>query len=476
MQVSIETTSGLERRMTIVVPSETFERQISDRLKAAAQRARLAGFRPGKVPVKEIRRRFGKSVRQEVAGELMQSTFYEAIERESMAPAGSPSLAVLQMAPGEDFEFAATFEVYPPIDLAPLASIEVKRLRAEITDEDVDKMIESLREQRKHWDAVEREAQDGDRVTVDFTGTIDDVAFDGGSGEDVTFVLGANQMIEDFDRGVRGATTGTAKSFEATFPSDYRVESLAGKTARFDVTIKEVAEGHLPALDDEWFKTFGINEGGIEALRTEVRGNMQRELDSAVKNQLKRQVMAELKRLHDVQLPQSMVGREIGALKQQMAQQMQNYAQGSNDDHAHHDHDQDHDDHAHDHAHDHAPRMPDLPDELFQEEAERRVKVGLVVNELINAHSLTSDPARVRARVEEIAHTYVEPEQVINWYYSNQAQLSQIEMAVLEDQVVEHILDGATVNDIDSNYEDIIAGRALPSEPDDKETAESAGA
>ncbi len=463
MQVSIETTSGLERRMTIVVPSETFERQISDRLKSTAQRARLAGFRPGRVPVKEIRRRFGREVRQEVAGELMQSTFVEAIQRERMAPAGSPNLDVLQMAPGEDFEFAATFEVYPPIELAPLARIDVKRPHAEITDADVDKMIENLREQRKHWHAVQREASDGDRVTVDFKGVIDEVAFDGGSGEDVAFELGANQMIEDFDHGVRGAKTGDAVSFEATFPNDYRVESLAGKTARFDVTVKEVAEGHLPALDDDWFKTFGINEGGLEALRAEVRGNMQRELDSAVKNQLKRQVMEELRRLHDVQLPQSMVGREISALKRQMAQQMQSYAGDDDHHHEHHEHDQT--------DHDHAPRVPDLPDDLFRGEAERRVKVGLVVNELINTHSLTSDPARVRARIEDIASTYVQPEQVINWYYNNQAQLSQIEMAVLEDQVVEHILESATVNDIDSNYEDIIGGRALPP-PEDQPSSE----
>ncbi len=327
MQVSIETTSGLERRMTIVVPSETFEQQISERLKATAQRARLAGFRPGKVPVKEIRRRFGKSVRQEVAGELMQSTFFEAIQRESMAPAGSPSLDVLRMEPGEDFEFAATFEVYPPVDLAPLTRIDVKRPRAQIVDADVDKMIESLREQRKHWHAVDRAAADGDRATVDFKGSIDDVLFDGGTGENVAFVLGAKQMIDDFDQGVRGAKAGDQVTFDAAFPSDYRVETLAGKTARFEVTVKEVARAHVPELDETFFKAFGISEGGFDEFRAEVTKNMQRELDASVRNQLKRQVMDELKRLHEVQLPQAMVNREIGALKQQMAQQMQSYTQ-----------------------------------------------------------------------------------------------------------------------------------------------------
>ena len=493
MQVSIETTSGLERRMTIVVPSETFERQISDRLKTTAQRVRLAGFRPGKVPVKEIRRRFGKSVRQEVAGELMQSSFFEAIQRESMSPAGSPSLDVLRMEPGEDFEFSATFEVFPPIDLAPLSRVDVKRPRADITEEDVDRMVESLREQRRHFHAVEREAADGDRVTVDFKGSIDGEVFDGGTGENVPFVVGAKQMIDDFDRAVVGAKAGATLHFDAAFPADYRVEALAGKTAHFDVTVKEVAQPHVPALDDEFFKTFGVNEGGVDAFRAEVRRNMERELDSAVKSQLKRQVMDELKRLHEVQLPQSMVRREIGALKQQMAEQMQAYAQPRPkarrpaSDHSHdHDHDHDHDhahdhdhddhDHAHDHEHEHAdhahePRIPDMPDDLFRGEAERRVKVGLVVNELINTQGLKSDPTRVRQRVEDIASTYVQPEQVINWYYSNEAQLSQIEMAVLEDQVVEHILASANVSDVVSSYADVISGRAIA--PADASNAET---
>jgi trigger factor len=465
MQVSIETTSGLERRMTIVVPSETFEQQISDRLKATAQRARLAGFRPGKVPVKEIRRRFGKSLRQEVAGELMQSTFFEAIERESMSPAGSPSLDVLRMEPGEDFEFAATFEVYPPVDLVPLTRVDVKRPQAEITEADVDKMIAGLREQRKHWHTVEREARDGDRVTVDFSGKIDDVEFEGGAGADVAFVLGAHQMIDDFDRGVLGSKAGDSVSFDAMFPVDYRVETLAGKTARFDVTLKDVAQAHIPELDDAFFATFGVTEGGLDAFRAEVRRNMQRELESAVRNQVKRQVMEELKRLHEVQLPQAMVKREIGALKEQMAQQMQSYGKQARVNARHHDHDHDHDDHDHDHDHDHHdhshPSLPDLPDELFREEAERRVKVGLVVNELINARKLEADPGRVRARIEEIASSYAQPEQVINWYYSNQGQLSQIEMAVLEEQVVDHILENATVSAIDSTYEDVIGGRAV---------------
>jgi trigger factor len=443
MQVSIETMSGLERRMTIVVASEAFEQQINERLKASAQRARLAGFRPGKVPVKEIRRRFGKAVRQEVAGELMQSSFFEAIRRESLSPAGQPSLDVLRMEPGEDFEFAATFEVFPPVELQPMQRVSVRRPSAEITDADIDAMIGTLREQRKQWDPVDRPAADGDRVRIDFVGTIHGEAFEGGSGNDVTFVLGAQQMIEDFDEGVRGTTAGASVVFDATFPADYRVDKLAGKTVQFDVTVKEVAAPRLPELDDAFLKTFGIDSGGADAFRAEVLSNMQRELDAAVRSQLKRQVMDELKRLHELQLPQTMVNREIGALKHQMTEQMHG-----------HDHDREHD-HDHDHTH------PELPDELFRDEAARRVKVGLIVNEIIRSNELKPDPVRVRSRIEELARAYVQPEQVINWYYGNQERLAEVEMAVLEDQVVDHILDNAVVTQVPSTYPDTIAGRAL---------------
>jgi trigger factor len=447
MQVSIETMNGLERRMTIVVASETFEQQINERLRASAQRARLAGFRPGKVPVKEIRRRFGKAVRQEVAGELMQSSFFEAIRRESLSPAGQPSLDVLRMEPGEDFEFAATFEVFPPIDLQPMARVAVNRPSAEIADGDVDTMIETLREQRKQWDPVERPAADGDRVRIDFVGRIDGEPFEGGTGKDVAFVLGARQMIDDFDKGVRGAAPGAQVVFDATFPDDYRAEKLAGKTVQFDVTVNEVAAPRMPDLDDDFFKAFGVETGGLEAFRAEVRNNMQRELDTAVRSQLKRQVMDELKRLHEFQLPQAMVMREIGALKQQMAQQLHG-----------HDHDHDHD---HDHSH-----GPDLPDELFRDEAARRVKVGLLINEIIRSKEMVPDPARVRSRIEDLAKAYVQPEQVVNWYYGNQERLAEVEMAVLEDQVVDYILEQAKVSELRSSYEDIISGRAV-AEPDD---------
>jgi trigger factor len=446
MQISIETTSGLERRLTISVPSETFEEQITDRLGKAAGQVRLPGFRPGKVPMREVRRRFGPAVRAEVAGELMQSSFVEAVQQEDLAPAGSPSLEVVKMDPGIDFEFTATFEVFPNVELTDLGNVTVKRPQAEITDDDLAEMIERLREQRKEWVKVDRGAQEGDKVTLDFVGKIDDEAFDGGSGEDASFEVGAGQMIEDFDQGVRGLAAGDSGEFAATFPDDYGSEDLRGKTATFSVTIKSVEEPTVPELDDEFFKTFGVEEGGLEAFHAEVRSNMQRELDAAVANQVKSQVMDELHRLHNVQLPQAMVSQEIQNQKQQMLQQFQMYGQGG--------------------------QMPDidLPDDLFTEQAEKRVSVGLIVNEIVTSGELKADEERVKARIEEMAAGYADPSQVVSYYYSNPEQLQQIEMAVLEDQVVDHILEQAAVEVVSTTYQDALTGAAIAPPPE--ETAE----
>lgn len=435
MQISIETMSGLERRLTISVPSETFEQQISSRLGDAAGRMRLPGFRPGKVPMKEVRRRYGKSVRAEVAGELMQSSFVDAVRQEALAPAGRPNLEVLKMEPGSDFEFTATFEVFPKVELADLAKVTIRKPEAEITEADIDSMIERLQEQRKDWAPVERAAAEGDRVTIDFEGRLDGEVFDGGTAEGASFVIGAGQMIEDFDAGVRGLAPGQSGDFEATFPADYNAENLAGKTVTFHVDVSAVDEPTLPALDDEFFEAFGVTEGGLDAFREDVRQNMQREMESAARNAVKSQVMDQLNQLHDVQIPAALVDQEIQALREQMLQQFQMY--GSN------------------------AKQPDLPGELFREQAMRRVTVGLVVNEIVSSAGIEADAGSVRARIEETAAGYAEPQQVVNWYYSNQEQLQQIEMAVLEDRVVDHVLDKSQVDAVPSTYEDVVSGKAV---------------
>ena len=445
MKVSIETLGSLERRLTITLPSEGFEEQITKRLKDAAGQVRLPGFRPGKVPMKEVRRRFGPSVRAEVAGELMQSSFVEAIDQEQFSPAGQPTLDVVKMDPGIDFEFTATFEVFPTVALKPFGDIAVKRASADISDADIDKMIETLREQRRHFSVVERAAAEGDQVKIDFEGRKDGELFDGGSGEGTTFVVGAGQMIEDFDQGVRGLTAGESKTFPATFPDDYHSEELKGQTVEFSVTVTEVAEARLPELDAEFFKGFGVDDGDADKFRAEVQSNMERELAGAVKNQVKSQVLAQLNELHELQLPQSLVSSEVQALKDQMLQQMRMYGGGA---------------------------LPELDDALFEDEAQRRVKTGLLVNEIISANELKADADAVKARIEEMAAPYDDPQQVINYYYGNPQQLQQIEFAVLEDSVIDFVLDSATVEEVIASYDEVVSGQAV-AEPEAEAAAEA---
>ena len=435
MNVSIETMTGLERRLTIALPSEDFEGQITTKLQDARGKVQISGFRPGKVPMKEVRRRYGNAVRAEVAGELMQSSFYEAVAQEALNPAGQPNLEVVKMDPGIDFEFTATFEVFPSIELGDFAAVQIKRPQAEITDADLEVMVERLREQRTTFEPVERASAEGDQVTVDFAGTLDGEPVEAASGEDASFVLGQGQMIEDFDQGALGLSADDEVQFDAVFPDDYRAEELQGKTVKFSLTMKEVKASDKPDLDDEFFKEFGVEEGGEDAFRIEVKGNMQREMDSSIKNQLKQQVMDGLEKIHKFLIPQAVVQREIQVLKEQMLGQFQMPQQGA--------------------------KAPDLPDELFQEQAAKRVKVGLVVNEVIRHGELEVDQARLDERLQEVAAPYGEPEQVIAFYRSNPEQMQTLEMGVLEDQVVDHIMSQAEVEELASNYDDIMSGAAI---------------
>jgi trigger factor len=435
MNVSIETLTGLERRLTIAIDSDTFEQQITTRLQTAAGQVKLPGFRAGKVPMKEVRRRFGDSVRAEVAGEMMQSSFMTAVQQEDINPASSPRLDVVKMDPGVDFEFTATFDVFPTIELVNFDKVNVKMPMAQIEDADLEAMIERLQEQHATQEPAERPAENGDQVKVDFSGELDGERVEEACGEGMAFTLGQGQMIEDFDQGVLGLGAGEEKTFDAVFPEDYRAEELQGKTVQFAVKVIEVNERKLPELDDEFFTKFGIEEGGESAFRDEVRNNMQRELDGAEKNQVKQQVMDSLAELHDFSVPSDIVSREIQVLKDQMMSQFQ---------------------------------MPpgqaqslELPDALFQDQAEKRVKVGLIVNEVISSASLTADAEKVEAKLAELAAPYGEPDQVMEWYRSNPEQMSNIQMSVLEDQVVDHILSAASIEEVIASYADVISGAAI---------------
>lgn len=437
MHISIETMSGLERRLTITVPSEEFEQKIGQKLVEARGRVSLPGFRPGKVPMKEVRRRFGQGVRVEVAGELMQSTFYTAVEQESMFPAGQPKLDVIKMDPGIDFEFTATFEIMPKVFLGDFSKIEVKRVVTEIGDSDIDAMVERLREQRKTFATVEREAVDGDKVTVDFEGRLDGEMFEGGKGEGMAFELGRGQMIESFDTGVRGSKPGETRIFEALFPEDYRAKELAGKTVEFTVTVRTIEEARLPAVGEEFIKAFGLEDGQVDSLLKDIRANMQRELDAKLRGLMKKEVLDQLGGLHELQVPASLVHREIHNLKDRLLGQMRSYgakAQG-------------------------ALNLPDAP---FEKEAIQRVKLGLIMNAIIENHGLTANEEKLTERLQQLAAGYEDPAEVIRYYRSNQEELRQIELAVIEDQAIELVLGQATLEDLPASYADVMADKVLP--------------
>lgn len=442
MNVSIETLSGLERRLTIALPSEDFESEITTRLEKARGQVKIPGFRAGKVPLREVRRRYGPAVRAEVAGEMMQNSFITAVQQESLEPAGSPNLEVVKMDPGIDFEFTATFEVYPNVTLGDFSQIAVKQPVATIEPTDVDEMIDRLLNQDTTYTEVEHAAGDGDRITVDFEGSLDGEKVEAACGEGMAVTLGQKQMIADFETGLLGLSAGESKTFDATFPEDYRATELQGKTVQFTVNAHKVEAAKMPELNAEFFAKYGVETDSEDEFREQVTANMQQEMDSAVRNQLKQQVMDGIASVHEFTVPQALVQREIQVLKDQMMSQFQ-LPQGGDQ-----------------------TNLPSLPDELFHDQAQKRVLVGLAVNEVISAHEMVADEAVVDARLAEIAAGYGEAEQVINWYKSNPEQLRNIEMGILEDRVVDHILSQSSVTDVACDYKDAISGKAIAPEPE----------
>lgn len=430
MQVTVETTSGLERKMRVVVPSDRIEVQVAQKLKQAAQQARINGFRPGKVPVREIKRRFGDGIRQEVSTEVIQSTYGEALQQQSINPAGMPSIEEVKMEEGKDLEYTAVFEVFPEVEVAGFEEIEVERLSSEVTEADIDKMIETLREQRVEYVETDRAGQEKDKVNLDFEGFIDDEAFEGGKAEGADIVLGSGQMIPGFEDGLMGLKAGDEKDLEVTFPEQYQAENLAGKTAVFKIKVNSVSEPTLPELNDEFFKIFDVTEGGIEAFRTEVKANMQRELDAAVKAKVKEQVMDGLARTNQFDLPAALIEQEVNRMRQEAIQRFGGNT--SNID----------------------PSM--LPAEMFSDQAEKRVKLGLLVSSIIDKNEIKPDDDKVKATIDDMASSYEDPEQVVNFYYSNEQQLSQIQGMVLEDQVVDLVLATARVTDKTVPYDEAV--------------------
>lgn len=433
MQVSVEATSALERRMTVGVPAARIESAVDKSLQQTARRAKVPGFRPGKVPMSVIRQRYEGAARQEALGDLIQETFYEAVVEQKLNPAGAPSIEPKVFEKGKDLEYVATFEVFPEIKLAGFEGIAVERPQAEVGDADVDTMLDVLRKQNTRFEAVERAAENGDQITIDFVGKIEGEAFAGGSAKGVPLVLGSGRMIPGFEDALVGVKAGEERVINPTFPEDYQNLDLAGKTAEFTVNVTAVAAPALPELNDAFFALFGVKEGGLEGFRAEVRKNMERELRQAIKTKVKNQVMEGLLETNPVEVPKALVADEVNRLRVQAVQQF-----GGN------------------------IKPENLPAELFEEQAKRRVVLGLIIAEVVKQNELKPDETRVRALIEEMASAYQEPEQVVAWYLKNEKQLNEVRSVVLEEQVVDTVLGKAKVTDKSVSYEEAVKPAEAP--------------
>ena len=428
MQVSVETLEGLQRKMTVQLPAEKVNEIVDNKLRSIAREVRLDGFRPGKVPLKVVRKRFGAHARQEAYGELIQSTFYEAASGEKLNPAGEPKIEVKD--DDEGFSYIAEFEVVPEITLKDLSGATLARMTAEVSDADVDEMLEKLRKQRVTWNKVERAAQDGDQVTVSFVGKVDGEEFEGGSAQNVPIELGAGRMIEGFEQGLLGASAGEERTVHLSFPDDYQAAHLAGKPATFEITVNEVAEPVLPELDEEFARAFGVEEGGLEKLRADIRENMERELGQKLKSKNKEKVMDLLLETNDFTVPRAMIDSEAQRLKEETKQQMQGQS------------------------------SVDLPLDIFREQAERRVKLGMLVAAIVDEQKIEGDEERVRSTVDDFAASYESPQELRDWYFADNERLNPVRNLVLEDQVVEKLLESANIVEKECSYQDAIAPAA----------------
>ena len=436
MQTSIETTQGLERKLTIGVPAADVDGQVVVALKSMVKGRKIDGFRQGKIPPNVAHKMFGKPARQEAVQQVMQRSFFEAISKEGLKMAGMPTnFEATINETGKDLEFVATFEVYPEITLADLASIEVSKKKAAVTDADVETMVETLQKQQAKWEVSTEAAADGDQAVVDFDGFIDGEAFEGGKAEAYNLTLGSNSMISGFEAGIEGLKAGDEKTLKLSFPADYHKEDLQGKAVEFKVAVKEVKKPEFAELNEEFFKGFGVESKDLASFKVDIRANMDRELERAVRNDVKNQVIEGLVAANQIDVPAALADQEIDRLRKQAVQQFGG-AQGID--------------------------ASMLPAELFKEQADRRVRVGLLMNAAIDSFELTASEEKINALIEEVASTYQEPEQVREYYNNTPEQKSQVEALALEEQVVEKILESAKVTEVEAGYEEVIKAANAP--------------
>ena len=445
MQVSVEKTSGLERKLTVQVPAETIDKEVNDRIQDLAKKVKLDGFRPGKVPLKVIKQRFSTGVRQEVANEMMRSTLYDAMKEKDLVPAGAPQVEPGQIKDGEDFEYTAVFEVLPSIEIAELDGEKVESVSATVTDEDIDAMVQKLREQHLDWVEADRQSKDGDKLVIDFEGFIDGTPFDGGKANDFELQLGSGSMIPGFESGLEGLAKGDEKDLQVTFPEEYGHKDLAGKEAVFKVKVHKVSESQLPELTDEFIAKYDVKEGGVEAFMADVRKNMEKELERQVKQLNKERVFDAFLNKNPCDLPKALTDKEVENLKQEMINRVFGDRQVDKS------------------------KVPDLPSEMFQEQAKRRVHLGLLFSDYIKRHELKPDQQKIDDFLEKMASSYDKPEEVISYYRGSRERMADVEASVLEEQVVEKMLENVEKVEKAMTYEEVMNPKPEAQSKDDNQ-------
>ncbi|RBI65993.1 trigger factor [Vreelandella sulfidaeris] len=440
MQVSVETTSQIERRITIQVPAAEIDGAVSARLKDTAKNVRLNGFRQGRVPMSVVQQRYGQDVRNEVVSEVMRERYVRAITDEGLNPAGFPQIEPSVNESGKDLEFVAVMEIYPQVELTSIEGTEIERPVVSVSDADVDEMIDTLRKQNAAWEEVDAAAADGDQVTIDFQGYIGDEPFEGGSAEGHTLVIGSNSFIPGFEEQLIGAKAGEEKTLNVTFPEDYQAEHLAGKEATFKVTVHKVSSQKLPEVDAEFIERFGVEGGDQEKFRAEIKKNMTREASQAVDNRVKQQVLDALKKVNEIPVPSALVQQETDGMKRQAAQQ---FGLGEDFD------------------------VSQLPNELFEEQAKGRVQVGLLLAEVIKANELDADDDAIKAKVAELAEQYQDPDEVVSYYMGNEQLKTQVKSAILEEKAVAKLLEQTNIKDVEMSYQQALAAAQQQAEQDE---------
>ena len=419
MQVSVEKTSDIVRKMTVRVPEEVVQEKMEVRFKSLAREIKLDGFRPGKVPVSVVKKQFGARVRGEISGDLIQSTYPEALKEQDIVPVGHPHIHPSDNKDG--LEYIAEFEVYPEISLQGMGQLEITRSTATITDGDLENMINKLREQKKDWNSVERAAQESDRVTLHFSGICEGENITEGKAENYQLEIGAKQMIPGFEDELIGLEAGADKSFEVTYPEEYGDKKLAGKAAQFEVELVKVEESVVSEIDADFIKSYGIEDGDMDAFRVDIKANMERELAQGLKGKLKKSVMEAIYENIKIATPKALIDQEI----QEMMKQYAEHAKKQNK----------------------KPEVLNISRDMFENQARRRVTLGLILAEIIRKKELKVDSAKVRSAIESMANSYDKPEDVINWYYADKKNLQEVQQMVLEDQTVEWVVSQAKITD-----------------------------